>query len=176
MKLWWYVQNWCMSLILSACACLLTETLCWVTLRCTLITKFSAHLLQRDCGSLLTWYILAVLLLVCWWFSFLTCMWYSGKFGGMIVWWKCTGSEWWYEIVVWFCVHWVLPCRCDHHVTWNRGCAVAQAVASFPPWWPRFKHKSSHVGFVVDKVALGQVFSKYFSFPYQSFIPLIVPQ
>jgi hypothetical protein len=26
----------------------------------------------------------------------------------------------------------------------------------------------SHVGFVVDKVALGQVFSEYFGFPYQS--------
>jgi hypothetical protein len=26
-----------------------------------------------------------------------------------------------------------------------------------------------HVGFVVDKVALGQVFSEYFGFPYQSF-------
>jgi hypothetical protein len=26
-----------------------------------------------------------------------------------------------------------------------------------------------HVGFVVDEVALGQVFSKYFNFPFQSF-------
>jgi hypothetical protein len=29
----------------------------------------------------------------------------------------------------------------------------------------RFKPGSSHVGFVVDKVALGQVFSEYFGFP-----------
>jgi hypothetical protein len=31
-----------------------------------------------------------------------------------------------------------------------------------------FKPGSSHVGFVVDKVALGQVFSEYFGFPCQS--------
>jgi hypothetical protein len=28
------------------------------------------------------------------------------------------------------------------------------------------------VGFVVDKAALGQVFSEYFCFPYQAFHPL----
>jgi hypothetical protein len=27
----------------------------------------------------------------------------------------------------------------------------------FPPWWPMFNPRSSNVGFVVDKVALGQV-------------------
>jgi hypothetical protein len=31
-----------------------------------------------------------------------------------------------------------------------------------------FKPGSGHVGFVVDKVALGQVFSEYFGFPCQS--------
>jgi hypothetical protein len=31
-----------------------------------------------------------------------------------------------------------------------------------------FKPGSSHVGFVVDKVAMAQVFSEYFGFPYQS--------
>jgi hypothetical protein len=31
-----------------------------------------------------------------------------------------------------------------------------------------FEAGSGHVGFVVDKVALGQVFSKYFGFPCQS--------
>jgi hypothetical protein len=31
-----------------------------------------------------------------------------------------------------------------------------------------FKPGSRHVGFVVDKVALGQVFSEYFVFPCQS--------
>jgi hypothetical protein len=45
---------------------------------------------------------------------------------------------------------------------------LKRLVTGFPPWWPRFKTWSSHVGFVVDKVALGQVFSKYFGFPYQS--------
>jgi hypothetical protein len=33
---------------------------------------------------------------------------------------------------------------------------------------PGFKPGSSHVGFVVDKVALGQVFSECFGFPCQS--------
>jgi hypothetical protein len=32
------------------------------------------------------------------------------------------------------------------------------------------------VGFVVDKVALGQVFSEYFCFPLPIFIPPISPQ
>jgi hypothetical protein len=32
------------------------------------------------------------------------------------------------------------------------------------------------VGFVVDKVALGQIFSEYFSFPLPIFIPPIAPQ
>jgi hypothetical protein len=32
------------------------------------------------------------------------------------------------------------------------------------------------VGFVVDKVALGQVFSEYFGFPLSIFIPPIAPQ
>jgi hypothetical protein len=31
-----------------------------------------------------------------------------------------------------------------------------------------FDPRSGHVGFVVDKVALGQVFSEYFGFPFQS--------
>jgi hypothetical protein len=37
-------------------------------------------------------------------------------------------------------------------------------VAGFPPRRPRFEHGSGQVGFVVDKVALGQVFSEYFGF------------
>jgi hypothetical protein len=36
---------------------------------------------------------------------------------------------------------------------------------SFPP--PGFEPRSGHVGFVVDKVALGQVFSEYLGFPSQ---------
>jgi hypothetical protein len=38
-------------------------------------------------------------------------------------------------------------------------------VASFPKWWPG----SGHTGFMVDNLALGQVFSDYFSFLCQSF-------
>jgi hypothetical protein len=41
-------------------------------------------------------------------------------------------------------------------------------AAGFPPRRPGFEPGSGHVGFVVDKVALGQVFSEYFGFPCQS--------
>jgi hypothetical protein len=44
-----------------------------------------------------------------------------------------------------------------------------QLVAGFPLTQPR----SSHVGFMVDKAALGQVISEYISFPCQSFIHLL---
>jgi hypothetical protein len=40
------------------------------------------------------------------------------------------------------------------------GCAIAQAVSR---WLPGLDHGSGQVGFVVDKVALGQVFSEYFA-------------
>jgi hypothetical protein len=47
--------------------------------------------------------------------------------------------------------------------------AVAQQLdTGFPLWRPGFAY-GQHVGFVVDKAALGQVFSEYFSFPCQSF-------
>jgi hypothetical protein len=54
------------------------------------------------------------------------------------------------------------------HFTREVGSAVVEAVTSFPPQLPGFKTKSGHVGFVVDKVALGQVFSKYTGFSCQS--------
>jgi hypothetical protein len=44
---------------------------------------------------------------------------------------------------------------------------LRQLVAGFPPRRPWFEPWSGHMGFVVDKVALGQVFSEYFDFPYQ---------
>jgi hypothetical protein len=40
-------------------------------------------------------------------------------------------------------------------------------VAGFPPRRPGFEPGPGHVGFVVDKVALGQVFSEYFGFSCQ---------
>jgi hypothetical protein len=40
-------------------------------------------------------------------------------------------------------------------------------VAGFPPRRPGFDLSSGHVGFVVDKVTLGQVLSEYFDFPCQ---------
>jgi hypothetical protein len=50
------------------------------------------------------------------------------------------------------------------------GRAVAQAVSR---WFPiavvRVRVHAKHVGFVVDKGALGQVLSKNFGFPCQSF-------
>jgi hypothetical protein len=48
------------------------------------------------------------------------------------------------------------------------GCAIPQAVCrQLPTSAAWFDPKSGHVASVVDKVALGQVFSEYFSFPYQ---------
>jgi hypothetical protein len=44
---------------------------------------------------------------------------------------------------------------------------AAQLIAGFPPRWPGFEPGSAYMRFVVDKVALGQVFSEYFGFPYR---------
>jgi hypothetical protein len=41
------------------------------------------------------------------------------------------------------------------------GSTISQEVTR----WPRFEPESGHVGFVVDTVALGQVFSEYFGSP-----------
>jgi hypothetical protein len=49
------------------------------------------------------------------------------------------------------------------------GRAIAQAASRWlPTAAAEFEPGSGQVGFVVDKVALGQVFSEYFGFPYQS--------
>jgi hypothetical protein len=40
-------------------------------------------------------------------------------------------------------------------------------VAGFPPRRPGFETRSGHVGFVVDKVELGHIFSECFGFPCQ---------
>jgi hypothetical protein len=49
------------------------------------------------------------------------------------------------------------------------GRAIAQAVSSWlPTAGAGFDPGSGQVGFVVDKVALGQVFSEYLDFPCQS--------
>jgi hypothetical protein len=44
---------------------------------------------------------------------------------------------------------------------------LRRLVAGFPPWRFGFEPESGHVGFVVDKVALRQVFSEHFGFTYQ---------
>jgi hypothetical protein len=46
--------------------------------------------------------------------------------------------------------------------------SLKRLVAGFALRRPGFKPGSSHVEFVVDKVALGQIFSGYFGFPCQS--------
>jgi hypothetical protein len=57
------------------------------------------------------------------------------------------------------------------------GRAIAQRlVAGFPPRGPEFEHGSGHVGFVVDKVALGAGFLWVLRFPLPIFIPPIAPQ
>jgi hypothetical protein len=49
------------------------------------------------------------------------------------------------------------------------GCAIAQEVSCWlPTAAAAFEAGCGHVGFVMDKMALGQVFSEYFSFPCQS--------
>jgi hypothetical protein len=47
-------------------------------------------------------------------------------------------------------------------------------VAGLSPLRPRFAAGSLHVGFVVDKVSLGQVFSEFFGFLCQHIIPLLL--
>jgi hypothetical protein len=49
----------------------------------------------------------------------------------------------------------------------NDSVSLRWLVAGFPPRLPRFDPRLSHVGFVVDKVALGQVFSENVGFPCQ---------
>jgi hypothetical protein len=48
-------------------------------------------------------------------------------------------------------------------------------VAGFPQRRPGFNPRSGKVGFVVDKVALRQVFSEYFGFPCHSFHQILHP-
>jgi hypothetical protein len=48
---------------------------------------------------------------------------------------------------------------------------LRQLVASLRLWRPRFVPGSVHVGFMVDKVALGQVFLQVLLFPPVSIIP-----
>jgi hypothetical protein len=52
------------------------------------------------------------------------------------------------------------------------GCAVT--LLTLPPRQPGIDPRSGHVGFVVDKVALGQDFSEYFGFPCQSSFHLLL--
>jgi hypothetical protein len=44
---------------------------------------------------------------------------------------------------------------------------LRKLAAGFSQWQPRLDCRSDYVGFVVEKVALGPVFSKDFSFPCQ---------
>jgi hypothetical protein len=57
----------------------------------------------------------------------------------------------------------------DVTVNWEVGSAAAQAVTRWlPTAAARVRVRAEHVGFVVDKAALGQVFSEYFGFSCQS--------
>jgi hypothetical protein len=48
------------------------------------------------------------------------------------------------------------------------GRAIAKAVTGFPPRRPGYDPRSGHVGFMVHKVPLEQVFPEYYGFPCQS--------
>jgi hypothetical protein len=62
-----------------------------------------------------------------------------------------------------FCIHGrYFLTHCNMAVSQLRG-----LVAGCPPRRPGFEPRSGHVGFVMDKLALGQVFSEYFGFPWQ---------
>jgi hypothetical protein len=64
-----------------------------------------------------------------------------------------------------------LGCKCSQKDALI-GRAIAQAVSHWlPTAATRVRAQVWQVGFVVDKVALGQVFSEYFSFPLPIFIP-----
>jgi hypothetical protein len=59
--------------------------------------------------------------------------------------------------------------QCHIPVTSIVGSAIAQAVSRWLPTADaRVRAQVWQVGFVVDEVALGQVFSEYFGFPCQS--------
>jgi hypothetical protein len=50
----------------------------------------------------------------------------------------------------------------------TRPCSQAPCHSSgFPPQRPGFEPRSGHVGFVVEKVVLGQIISEYWGFPCQ---------
>jgi hypothetical protein len=42
---------------------------------------------------------------------------------------------------------------------------LRRSVAGFPQWRPGFEPRSGHVGFMIDKIALGQVFSEVLRLP-----------
>jgi hypothetical protein len=56
-------------------------------------------------------------------------------------------------------------------VNYSCDCDVAQTVSRLlpPGCGPGFEPGSGHVGFVVDKAALGQIFSEYFGWSCQAF-------
>jgi hypothetical protein len=57
---------------------------------------------------------------------------------------------------------------------WKGPChSLGGLFAGFTPLRPKFEPKSGHVGFVVDKTALWQVFCDYLGFPCQSFHRLL---
>jgi hypothetical protein len=53
-------------------------------------------------------------------------------------------------------------------VGWIITTLLKRLVADFSKWRPGFEPGSAQVGFMVDKVVLGQFFSEYFGFPCQS--------
>jgi hypothetical protein len=92
-------------------------------------------------------------------------------------------SEW--NLLLWIALKWYEKCwrrwECciprwkNTNVKWTyasgrRNRAVPKLmhlVAGFPPRRPGFGPRSDHVEFMVHRVILGQVFSKYFGFPCQ---------
>jgi hypothetical protein len=56
---------------------------------------------------------------------------------------------------------------CSYHTEGLGPYQLRRLVVGFPPRRPGLEPRSGHVRFVVDEVALGQVFSECFGFPWQ---------
>jgi hypothetical protein len=69
---------------------------------------------------------------------------------------------------------WVSCFKSSHIKNHWLGRAMAQAVACLSPWTPGFDPGSVHMGFLVDKMALGQAFTRVLRVSPANFIPPVL--
>jgi hypothetical protein len=72
-----------------------------------------------------------------------------------------------FEVIMAVSVEAVKSCRWDTFLSGKNltHCSLSDLPLTCPTAGAGFEPRSGHVGFVVDKVALGQVFSEYFGLP-----------